>query len=75
MTSLLSAAGDRFNIAPLILDHVDNFHAVRGSCPRITLVVAVDNEATLKIIAKGRSVKLRHVNRVRRVDLDWMFDY
>ena len=43
------------------------------SC-RSDLIVLDDNEATIKICNKGRSLQLRHVPRVHRVDLDWLFE-
>ena len=37
--------------------------------------VLEDNDATIKIIKKGRSLQLRHVNRTQRVPLSWLFDF
>ena len=37
-------------------------------------MVAEDNEAVLKSLAKGRCPKLRHVARTHRVNLDWCYD-
>ena len=37
------------------------------------LSVFQDNEAVIKMIAKGRSPTLRHVSRTHRVTLDWLF--
>ena len=37
-------------------------------------MVAEDNEAVIKILAKGRSAKLRHVHRTHRVNLDWLYE-
>ena len=36
------------------------------------LIIFEDNDAVIKICIKGRSPNLRHVNRTRRVDLDWL---
>ena len=33
-----------------------------------------DNEAVIKMIIKGRSPTMRHVSRIHRVALDWLFD-
>ena len=33
-----------------------------------------DNEAVIKMIIKGRSPTMRHVPRIHRVALDWLFD-
>ena len=33
-----------------------------------------DNEAVIKMITKGRSPIMRHVSRIHRVALDWLFD-
>ena len=38
------------------------------------LIVCEDNEVTIKLISKERSVALRHIGRTHRVDLDWFFD-
>jgi len=40
----------------------------------VNLIVAEDNEAVIKILAKGRSGKLRHVPRTHRVNIDWLYD-
>ena len=37
-------------------------------------MVAEDNEAVLKSLARGRCPKLRHVARTHRVNLDWCYD-
>ena len=33
-----------------------------------------DNEVVIKMIIKGRSLTMRHVSRIHRVALDWLFD-
>ena len=38
------------------------------------LYVFEDNEAVIKMIIKGRSPTMRHVSRIHRVALDWLFD-
>ena len=61
-------------ITPFRFDHVDNFLAVREFCSPVNLIIAEDNEATIKILLKGRSIKLRHVHRTHRVNLDWLYE-
>ena len=36
--------------------------------------LAVDNEAAIKIIRKGRCPTMRHVPRTHRIDLDWLWE-
>ena len=38
------------------------------------LIVAEDNEAIIKIIAKARSMALRHLPRTHRIDVHWLFE-
>ena len=38
------------------------------------LYIFEDNEAVIKMIIKGRSPTMRHVSRIHRVVLDWLFD-
>jgi hypothetical protein len=38
------------------------------------LIVFEDNEAVIQMTIKGRSPNMRHVGRVHRVDLDWLFE-
>jgi hypothetical protein len=38
------------------------------------LIVAEDNEAVIKIIAKGRSMALRHLPRTHRIDIHWLIE-
>ena len=33
-----------------------------------------DNEAVIKMVIRGRSPTMRHVSRIYRVALDWLFD-
>ena len=35
-------------------------------------VILEDNDAVIKLILKGRSMALRHIARVHRIDLDWL---
>ncbi len=37
----------------------------------IEMIVMEDNEAVIKIVRKGRSTKLRHIQRTHRIVLDW----
>ena len=46
---------------------------VNSSHQEALLYVFEDNEAVIKII-KGRSPTMRHVSRIHRVALDWLFD-
>ena len=61
-------------ITPFRFDHVDNVLAVREFCSPVNFIIAEDNEATIKTRLKGRSTKLRHVHRTRRVNLDWLYE-
>jgi hypothetical protein len=38
------------------------------------LIIAEDNEAVIKIIAKARSMALRHLPRTHRIDVNWLFE-
>ncbi len=38
------------------------------------MIVMEDNEAVIKIVRKGRSTKLRHIQRTHRIVLDWTYD-
>ena len=38
------------------------------------LIIAEDNEAVIKIIAKARSMALRHLPRTHRIDVHWLFE-
>ena len=33
-----------------------------------------DNDAVIKMVVKGRSPNLRHVQRTHRIGLDWLFE-
>ena len=41
---------------------------------KLLLYVFEDNEAVIKMIIKGRSLRMRHVSRTHRVAFDWLFD-
>ena len=47
---------------------------VQSSHQEALLYVFEDNEAVIKMINKGRSPTMRHVSRIHRVALDWLFD-
>ena len=38
------------------------------------LLVLEDNDAVIKMVIKGRAPNFRHVARVHRVDVDWLFE-
>ena len=58
-----------------ILDYVDCVASnVQFSHQEALLYVFEDNEAVIKMIIKGRSPTMRHVSRIHRVALDWLFD-
>ena len=38
------------------------------------LILMEDNDAVIEMTIKGRSPNMRHVARVHRVDLDWLFE-
>ena len=60
------------NIGAHAFDSVKASFDRRTKYPPVQLVVAEDNEAVIKTVAKGRSAKLRHVARTHRVNLDWL---
>ena len=45
-------------IIPFRFDHVENFFAIREFSGPVDLIIAVDHEATIKIMLKGWSTKL-----------------
>ena len=55
-------------------DAVKAFHDRREDYPKVQLIVAEDNEAVIKSMAKGRSAKMRHVARTHRVNFDWLYE-
>ena len=61
-------------IVPFRFDHIDNFLSVREFCSPVILIIAEDNEATIQILLKMRSSKLRHIHRTHRVNIDWLYD-
>ena len=54
------------------IDHVPSSVTLCGS--NALLYVFEDNEAVIKMIITGRSPTMRHVSRIQRVALDWLFD-
>ncbi len=62
------------NIGAHAFDAIKHFFDTRSEFPMVNLIVAEDNEAVIKILAKGRSGKLRHVPRTHRVNIDWLYD-
>ena len=62
------------NIGAHAFDSVKAFFDRRTKYPPVQLIVAEDNEAVIKTVAKGRSAKLRHVARTHRVNLGWLYD-
>ena len=47
---------------------------VQSARQKALLYVFEDNEVEIKMIMKGRSPTMRHVSRIHRVALDWLFD-
>ena len=47
---------------------------VQSSRQEALLYLFEDNEAVIEMIIKGRSPTMRHVSRIHRVALDWLFD-
>ena len=41
---------------------------------RSKLLILEDNEPVIKMTIKGRSPNMKHVGRVHRVSLDWLFE-
>jgi hypothetical protein len=50
------------------------FAPTRKSNHKTCLIIAEDNEAVIKIIKKARSVALRHLPRIHRIDVHWLFE-
>ena len=57
---------------PTDIDHISS--NTKNLDSSAMLCVFEDNEAAIKMIAKGRSPAMRHVSRTHRVVLDWLFD-
>ena len=54
------------------VDHVPtNTRSPQGESQ---LCIFEDNEAVTKMIVRGRNPTMRHVSRIHRVALDWLFD-
>ena len=62
------------NLGAHAFDAIKGFFQRRGHYPQVKLFIAEDNEAVIKILAKGRCPKLRHVARTHRVNLDWCYE-
>ena len=57
------------------LDNIDFIPSnVQSSHQEALLYVFEDNVTVIKMISKGRSLTLRHISRIHRVTLDWLFD-
>ena len=57
------------------LNNVDFISSnVHSSRQEALLYIFEDNEAVIKMTIKGRSPTMRHVSRIHRVALDWLFD-
>ena len=58
-----------------VMEDIDSVPSnVQSSRQEALLYVFEDNEAVIKMIIKGRSPTMRHVSRIHRVALDWLFD-
>ena len=58
-----------------LMENIDSVHSnVQSSRQETLLYVFEDNEALIKMIINGRSPTMRHVSRIYRVALDWLFD-
>ena len=55
------------------VDHV--CHKRKTFSIRSSVVHFLNNEAVIKMIIKGRSPTMRHVSRIHRVALEWLFDF
>ena len=57
------------------MENIDSLPSnVQSSRQEALLYVFEDNEAVITMIIKGRSPTMRHVSRIHRVALDWLFD-
>ena len=61
-------------IRPVRFVHAENFFAILYFSGPVDLIIANDNNAIIEILLKGRSIKMRHVHRADRVNLDWLYD-
>ena len=62
------------NLGVTAFDAVKAFFDRRSRYNEVQLIVAEDNEAVIKILAKGRSAKMRHIHRTHRVNTDWLYE-
>ena len=51
-----------------------NSKGSRSRSPSPRVIAAEDNEAVIKIIAKGRTPALRHLHRTHRIEVDWLVE-
>ena len=59
----------------IVMENIDSVPSnVQSSRQEALWYVFEDNEAMIKMIIKGRSPTMRHVSRIHRVALDWLFD-
>ena len=57
-----------------VMENIDSVPSnVQFSRQEALLFVFEDNEAVIKMIIQGRSFAMRHVSRIHRVVLDWLF--
>ena len=61
------------NVIPTNIDRIPSTQCILVLV-RCCLYIVEDNEAVIKMIIKGRSPTMRHVSRIHRVALDWLFD-
>ena len=58
-----------------VMENIDSVPSnVQFSHHEALLYVFKDNEPVIKMIIKGRSPTMRHVSKIHRVALDWLFD-
>ena len=51
-----------------------NKTVIQQTVHKTQMILCEDNEAVIKICAKGRSDALRHLPRVHKITLNWLFD-
>ena len=56
---------------PVLIGYHPRSHPSKG-CAKLEILE--DNDAVIKSTINGRSPELRHVPRVHRVDLDWLWE-
>ena len=50
------------------------FSYTREKSHTTVLIIVEDNEAVIQVIAKARSMALRHLPRTHRIDVHWLFE-